>query len=183
MQEREFHREEMRRETAHKKETKKKHPHRKEIHKKHLHKDRMQKTGAGKSTAEREKQLMPDVPEEWLYLAPEGVSLRSIYDCLKEGKRWRAEYWDEAGVMEISIPEAGSVDVEVMEIDPEDTKLCSYMEMQKLKAVYAVTIMPEYFAEAQAVMQYTLETIGGIFCGDTEDLLPEERAASGYAEA
>lgn len=169
----------MRQEKVHKKETKKKHPHKKEMHLKHSHKDRMQKTGTGKKTAEKEKQLMPDVPEEWLYLALEEVSLRSIYDCLKEEKRWRTEYWDEAGVLEIGIPEAGSVDLEAMETDPEDMELCSYMEKQGAKSVYAVTIMPEHFIEAQAVMQYILERVGGMFCGDTEDFQPEERAASG----
>lgn len=118
-------------------------------------------------------------PSEWLYFAMEGASLRSLYDCLKEQKHWRTEYWEEAKVLEISIPENGFLDLESMEMDPEDRELYSCMEETGAKTVYAVTIVPEYFEKMQDVMRYIVEEQGGIFCGDTADFLPKIKAASG----
>lgn len=150
-----------------KKNTQKKKVHRREMHRKEIHRKDIHK----KETPEKK------VPEEWLYLAMEGVSLRDLYQCLKEENGWKAEYWDAAEVLEISIPEAGSVDLEAMEADPEDGELHSYMEETGAEKVYAVTVMPEYFEKAEAVMQHLVEKTGGIFCGDTEGFLPEIKAS------
>lgn len=152
---------------------------RKGIHKNDFHKKNFHRNSFHKKDSRKNGMPQRSVPEEWLYLAMEGVSLADLYQCLKEEKRWRAEYWEEAQVLEIGIPDAGSIDLESMETDMEDRKLCSYMEETKAKAVYAVTVMPEYFEKAEAVMQYIAEKTGGIFCGDTEDFLPEIKAASG----
>ena len=129
-----------------------------------------------KKTVQKHRKAVPQVPEEWLYLAPEGVTLRFLYDQMKEERRWRAEYWEEAGVLEIRIPEAGSVDLE--SIETEEEALRAYMEAQKAASVCEVTIMPEYFTQAQSVMRYITEHAGGVFCGDTDDFLPEIRKDS-----
>ena len=62
-----------------------------------------------------ERAQMPKEPSEWLYLNPEEVGLRSIYEIFGQETPWRAELWEEAGVLEIGIPEAGSVDMERMD--------------------------------------------------------------------
>ena len=102
-----------------------------------------------------------------------------IYDCLKKQKRWGAEYWEEAEVLEISIPENGFVDLESMEMDPEDGELYACMEETGAKTVYAVTIVPEHYEKMQDVMRYIAEEQGGVFRGDTTDFLPEVKAVSG----
>lgn len=135
--------------------------------------------GRKKYVHKKEADKIVSAPSEWLYFAMEGVSLRSIYDCLKKQKRWGAEYWEEAEVLEISISENGFVDLESMEMDPEDGELYACMEETGAKTVYAVTIVPEHFEKMQDVMRYIAEEQGGVFRGDTADFLPEVKAVSG----
>ena len=48
-----------------------------------------------------------------------------------------------------------------------------YADPKKAEKVYAVTVVPEYWERARAVMQYLMAHLGGFFCGDTEDFKPE----------
>ena len=74
---------------------------------------------------------------------------------------------------------AGSMDLELLEgaPDPEDTLLRDRMNAHGAKAVYTVEILPEPCAEALEAMQYIIAHVGGVFCGDTEDLTPEVGAS------
>ena len=54
----------------------------------------------------------PRMPKEWLYLAEDEITPAQIYGLFAEEKSWKAEYWEEAEVVEIELPEAGSVDME-----------------------------------------------------------------------
>lgn len=112
------------------------------------------------------------VPAEWLYMAPEGLELRKLYEILDEQKACTAEYWEEAEVLEIAVPEAGSLDMECMEPSAVDEHLEEYMGRLGMKTVYAVTILPEAYPQIRKVMEWIAERAGGIFCGDTDDFLP-----------
>ena len=118
----------------------------------------------------KNKTMHPDIPKEWLYMLPEDRTLREMYEVARACKEWEAEYWEEAKALEIAVPEAGSVDIECIEAEEE---LLSYMREKKAEKVYAVTVMPEYWERARAVMQYLMAHLGGFFCGDTEDFKPE----------
>ena len=114
----------------------------------------------------KERAQMPKEPAEWLYLNPEEVGLRSIYEIFGQEMPWRAELWEEAGALEIGIPEAGSVDMERMDADLGDEEGNAYLEKHQIKTVFAVTIV---------VMVEIMKSKGGFFCGDTEDFQPEIR--------
>ena len=118
----------------------------------------------------KNKTMHPDMPKEWLYMLPEDRTLREMYEVARACKEWEAEYWEEAKALEIAVPEAGSVDIECIEAEEE---LLSYMREKKSEKVYAVTVVPEYWERARAVMQYLMAHLGGFFCGDTEDFKPE----------
>lgn len=118
----------------------------------------------------KNKTMHPDIPKEWLYILPEDRTLREMYEVARACKEWEAEYWEEAKALEIAVPEAGSVDIECIEAEEE---LLSYMREKKAEKVYAVTVVPEYWERARAVMQYLMAHLGGFFCGDTEDFKPE----------
>lgn len=122
-----------------------------------------------------EREQMPKEPSEWLYLNPEEVGLRSIYEIFGQETPWRAELWEEAGVLEIGIPEAGSVDMELMDADLGDEEGNAYLEKHQIKTVFAVTIVPEDYEKARMVMVEIMKSKGGFFCGDTEDFQPEIR--------
>lgn len=118
----------------------------------------------------KNKTMHPDIPKEWLYMLPEDRTLREMYEVARACKEWEAEYWEEVKALEIAVPEAGSVDIECIEAEEE---LLSYMREKKAEKVYAVTVVPEYWERARAVMQYLMAHLGGFFCGDTEDFKPE----------
>ena len=118
----------------------------------------------------KNKTMHPDIPKEWLYMLPEDRTLREMYEVTRACREWEAEYWEEAKALEIAVPEAGSVDIECIEAEEE---LLSYMREKKAEKVYAVTVVPEYWERARAVMQYLMAHLGGFFCGDTEDFKPE----------
>lgn len=119
------------------------------------------------------KTKAPSVPAEWLYLAPAETELKQIYELFCEDAFLRAEYWEEAGVLEIALPEAGSVDIERMDDDFLDDECRKYAEKRGAKTVYAVTVVPEEYGKAREVMKKIAENLGGFFCGDTENFLPE----------
>lgn len=42
----------------------------------------------------------PQMPKEWLYLAEDEITPAQIYGLFVEEKSWKAEYWEEAEVVE-----------------------------------------------------------------------------------
>ena len=96
----------------------------------------------------------PQMPKEWLYLAEDEITPAQIYGLFAEEKSWKAEYWEEAEVVEIELPEAGSVDMENLGGASEDEAMEAYMKDRSLHTAYAVTIRPDDFEEAKKVMEY-----------------------------
>lgn len=119
----------------------------------------------------------PKVPAEWLYLLPEPADMRKIYELFREDLPWKAEYWEEAQVLEIELPEAGSVDLERMEPDLGDEAGNAFLREHGIRDAFAVTIVPEDYEKARKVMEMLAERIGGFFCGDTEDFEPQVKGS------
>lgn len=120
-----------------------------------------------------EKKVIPGIPAEWLYLVPEDVNLRQIYESI-DGMQasWRAELWEEAGALEIAVPQAGSVDLETMECSLGDEAGDAFLMAHGIRTAFAVTIVPEEYEKAREVMLAIVEKTGGFFCGDTDELQP-----------
>lgn len=110
---------------------------------------------------------------EWLYLPEAGVPVESLYEHLREREGVCAELWKEAGVLEITLSETGSMDLEILEKDQWDEALLTYIKERHADEVYTVTFMEADQAEARMVMEYLTNRAGGVFCRDTEDFLPE----------
>lgn len=123
----------------------------------------------------------PKVPAEWLYLLPEQTDMRRIYELfcgdLCDGLPWKAEYWEEAQVLEIEVPDAGFVDLEGMETDLGDEAGNALLKTHGIRTVFAVTIVPDDYEKARKVMEMLVERIGGFFCGDTEDFEPQVKGS------
>lgn len=116
------------------------------------------------------KPTAPKMPGEWLYLNKEELSLRKIYELFEE--KQTAEYWEAAGVLEISLPESGTLDMEDLEGTLGDEEGDAYLKENEIHTVVAVTIRPEDYEKAKEVMLYIIEKLGGYFCGDRADFTP-----------
>lgn len=112
------------------------------------------------------------VSGEWLYLAPEGITIRKIADSIRE----EAELWEEAGVLEVSMGEKRSFDVECASVNPKDTLTQNFMAANGCANVFLITFAPESYPQAREVMKQILGQCGGLFCGDTQDFSPVIRS-------
>ena len=117
------------------------------------------------------KKQGPKVPAEWLYLFEGEIKLRQIYELLKDSP-WNVEYWEEAEVLEVELPEAGSVDFEDLEGTLGDEESDAWLQEQQIHTVFAVTIRPDDYELAKKVMEHIVSLVSGYFCADNENLQP-----------
>ena len=110
---------------------------------------------------------------DWLYFCPEEITVRGLYEIF--AGREDVEIWEEAGVLEIPMDEKSSFDVESVQIHPKDEITGQFAREQRAKAVFLVTFIPEEYEKAEAIMKQILEKVGGLFCGDTENFMPQIR--------
>lgn len=111
------------------------------------------------------------VPAEWLYLFEGEIKLRQIYELLKDSP-WNVEYWEEAEVLEVELPEAGSVDFEDLEGTLGDEESDAWLQEQQIHTVFAVTIRPDDYELAKKVMEHIVSLVSGYLCADNETLQP-----------
>lgn len=110
------------------------------------------------------------MPGEWLYLNKEELPLRKIYELFNEAQN--AEYWEAAGVLEISLPESGTLDMEDLEGTLGDDEGDAYLLQNGIHTVFAATIRPEDYEKAKEIMLFITQKLGGYFCADTVDFKP-----------
>lgn len=110
------------------------------------------------------------MPGEWLYLNKEELPLRKIYELFNEAQN--AEYWEAAGVLEISLPESGTLDMEDLEGTLGDDEGDAYLLQNGIHTVFAATIRPEDYEKAKEIMFFITKKLGGYFCADTADFKP-----------
>ena len=120
-----------------------------------------------------EKKIQNQVTGEWLYFCPQEVSAKSICEIFDETEA--VELWEEAGVLEIALGEKSSFDLETTQIHPKDEVTLQFAEELGAKSVFLVTFAPEDYESAKMVMKQILDKFSGIFCGDTEDFMPQVR--------
>ena len=123
------------------------------------------------SVSKQDKKLaVLKMPGEWLYLNKEELPLRKIYELFNEAQT--AEYWEAAGVLEISLPESGTLDMEDLEGTLGDDEGDAYLFQNGIHTVFAATIRPEDYEKAKEIMLFITQKCGGYFCADTADFKP-----------
>lgn len=129
-----------------------------------------------KSKLEKRKQgneKKKECPREWLYLNETQVTPRNITEAFAENELMEAQLWEDAGVVEIELPgEAKSMDMEMTAADFGDAYSDAYFAQNHIKTVFLVTIRPEDYDAAKQAMGKIITSLGGYFCGDTEDFTP-----------
>ena len=60
------------------------------------------------------------VPGDWLYMTPQEIGVRQIYEAFEEQDGYELEIWEDAGVLEIGMSDGASVDIETAQIHPKD---------------------------------------------------------------
>ncbi|MGN0342581.1 MAG: hypothetical protein ACI4DO_07290 [Roseburia sp.] len=114
----------------------------------------------------------PQKPREWLYLCPVELSAEKLAEALEGAEKLSIQVWKEAGVMEIELPEAKSIDFESGDVDLKDEYSNTFLAEQGTKSLFYVTLDPENYSQVEQILRLILEKKGGLFCGDTDDFSP-----------
>ena len=112
------------------------------------------------------------VPGDWLYMTPQEIGVRQIYEAFEEQDGYELEIWEDAGVLEIGLSEGASVDIQTEQIDPKEEVTPSFAAEHQVHTGFLVTFKPETYEEAKLVMRKIMEKTCGFYCGDTEDITP-----------
>ena len=126
----------------------------------------------------KEKEKIPKkqvVPGDWLYMTEQEIKLRRLKEIFTENDPFEVEFWEEAGVLEVMMPDGNSVDIETAQIHPKDVLTQTFADAHQVKTVFLVTFKPECYEDAKKIMDKILGETGGFFCGDTENFEPMYR--------
>ena len=123
----------------------------------------------------KESRQTGSVPKEWLYLNQEEVAPRGIAQIFDGRSGICAQLWEEAKVVEIELPEAGSVDIEWLKLPTGEADFDEYLQTRQVRSVFLVTLVPEDYEKAELVMKQITASLGGYFCGDNESFTPVVR--------
>jgi hypothetical protein len=118
----------------------------------------------------KSEKSLADVTGNWLYFTGETVDIRQICQALEA--EYEVEIWEEAGVLEITLGEKSSFDLETAQIQPKDEITQSFAAANGCGKVFLVTFPPEDYEAAKKIMKKLLAACKGVFCGDTEDFMP-----------
>jgi len=110
-----------------------------------------------------------DLPPGWIIMSRKEITVADIKALLDEGD---IEIWPEVGVLEITIGEKSSVDIEAFDADPRDEYSCDYIAKNGIKELFYVSFRPEDFDTAEKILKKIAAGIDGFICGDTEDFSP-----------
>lgn len=110
--------------------------------------------------------------KNWFYLSPEAVGAADIAAALEPMEGIQIELWKEAGVIEVEVPEKRSMDIEEIPADLRDEYSNEFLKAFQTRALFAVTIDTDNYDFMEKIMRYTVEKLGGMFCGDTDNFEP-----------
>jgi len=125
-----------------------------------------------KQKKQLQKPVQPNVVTEWLYLNQKEISFEALKTVFEKDDTISVQIWKEAGVAEIEIAEAKSIDLELAELDLGDEAGNAFLKEKEAETLWLVTISAQSYDRSIAVMEQVVEAIGGFFCGDTEDFTP-----------
>ena len=109
---------------------------------------------------------------EWFYMNPDNISVSDIKEALKDDKDVTLELWNEAGVIEITLSDGQTMDVESAQVEFKDEYSNEFLQRNQIQSLFYVTIGRGSGAEVTTAMKQIVRQLGGFFCGDTDNFEP-----------
>lgn len=135
-------------------------------------KDEMKNKSKLKKIREKNVQEPSRIPAQWLYLSPQEITVQDVRRTLDPDNTLSLEVWTEAGVLEITLPDGKTIDLEAAQPDLPDPYGHDFVKQHHTRSLFYVTVHPASFPLAEPVMKQIADANGGFFCGDTEDFTP-----------
>lgn len=105
----------------------------------------------------------------WFYMATDEVSVDDIKGVWE--KDYDVEIWRDVEILEIGLNEGG-IDIECCPTDRWDEYSKDYLNANKVKKVYAVSVTEKGYDECMEAMKGLTKELGGWFAADTDDFMP-----------
>ena len=120
-----------------------------------------------------QKSTLPQgIPGNWFYMNEQEITVRTIKESLETETEFSLEIWEDAGVLEIEIPEKKSMDLEQTKTDLRDEYSNDYLKQHNIKSLFFVSMDVTDYENVKKIMQKITQSLGGFFCGDTENFEP-----------
>ena len=110
--------------------------------------------------------------KDWFYMNQKEITVHEIKECMQTVEGVQVEIWREAGIVEITLSDGHSIDMEEGQVYFADAYSDAFVEKHQVHSLFYVTIAPDFFAVAEPVMKAMTATLGGFFCADTDDFQP-----------
>lgn len=108
---------------------------------------------------------------ELLFMAKEEVTVKDLEKCLLD-KLEEIHVWPEIGIMELTLSDEKTADVETLTEYMDDEEDLKFMEEQQIKSVYAITVGEDALEELKDCVKCWIEEYGGLLCSDSDDFTP-----------
>lgn len=108
----------------------------------------------------------------WFYMTTQDLDIKDIKNIFTETEDIQLEIWEEAQILEISLKDAKSIDIEKMKGTFYDEEGKDFLLKNSVKTIYLVTIDPDHFNIVKNIMKEIVKNLGGFFCEDVEELKP-----------
>lgn len=112
------------------------------------------------------------IMQDWFLMCQDETDIIRLKEILSELPSARLEVWKEMGVIECSISEQISMDIEQMDCDFQDEEGNAFLKEHQIKRLYAVTIQAPDADQITTVLETICNQLDGFFCTDSEDFMP-----------
>ena len=118
------------------------------------------------------KNTQTGYPTQWLFLSKQEIGVREIKTILDTDASVSLEIWETAGVLEVTLADGKTIDMEAAAVDLHDAYSNEFLSQNQTKSLFYVNVYPDSFALAKPVMEKIAKQADGMFCGDTDDFTP-----------
>lgn len=111
-------------------------------------------------------------PSQWLFMSRQNIGVRDIKNVLDMEESVSLEIWEAAGVLEITLSDGKTIDLEETQVDLNDAYSNDFLAQNQTRSLFYVNVYPDSFALAKPIMEKIARQMEGRFCGDTDDFTP-----------
>ncbi|WP_310604682.1 hypothetical protein [Anaerosporobacter sp.] len=127
----------------------------------------------GVKKAEKSNKIIHPTMMHLFYMATAECTCKQIVASVEEEKGMEIQVWPDLGIASIEFGEASSVDFQECEMESFDSDSDKeFLEEQKVKAIYEVTVAQEDKARVAKWFLSMIQANGGFFCTDSDDFAP-----------
>lgn len=132
------------------------------------------KNGYKSGNTKDKKPLVKKQYIDMYYMLPKEAGAKELSEAVLELNPAYAEClecWEEAGVLELSVGEESSIDMEMLELSEEELQ-DEFLQAYKIVAVYQIHTDSLQMEVVKKLFAGLVGRFGGLLCSDSKDFMP-----------